>query len=108
MNESNTSGVNGLPKHLELLLDTLVSHNEITSWNIYQNRYNNTCATIRFNDSCPTNSSIKYRKISDNQLNRNINRAKWFKMQQVDLEELLLGPRGAPGAAQEASGAHWG
>ena len=83
MNESKSSGVNGLPKHLELLLETLVSHNEITSWNIYQNRYNNTCVTIRFNDSCPTNSSIKYRKISDNQLNRNIDRAKRFKMSHV-------------------------
>ena len=76
--------INGLPKHLSLLLETLVLNNGITSWNIYQNRINNTCVTIRFNDSSPNMSSLKYRKISDRQMYRNIDRAKKFQSVQTE------------------------
>ena len=44
----NHSSANILPKSLSILIETLVAHNEISSWNIYQNQDNATCVTIRF------------------------------------------------------------
>ena len=72
-----------LPDHLALLLETLISRNCITSWNIYQNKNKNTCVTIRFNDSDPQISPHKYRRISDRQMNRNISRAQMFQSVQT-------------------------
>ena len=72
-----------LPDHLALLLETLISRNSITSWNIYQNKNKNTCVTIRFNDSDPQISPHKYRRISDRQMNRNISRAQMFQSGQT-------------------------
>jgi len=77
MFHSNPSVI--LPNHLSILLESLTIYSEITSWNIYENRYSQTCVTIRFSDNCPPVSPSRYRKISDRQALRNAERAKKFK-----------------------------
>jgi hypothetical protein len=71
-----------LPKTLSILMETLASHNNISSWNIYQNNDNATCITIRFSDShaSPFEFPVKYRKISDKQMSRNRKRVETFRL----------------------------
>ena len=76
-----------LPNHLTLLLATLISHSEITSWNIYENQLKNTCITIRLSDNCPSILPSKYRKISERQVLRNAERAKRFKPVETDMSK---------------------
>ena len=77
----NHSSANILPKSLSILIETLVAHNEISSWNIYQNQDNATCVTIRFSGLSHDKhmSPAKYRKISDKQMSRNRKRMEKFQ-----------------------------
>jgi len=77
---SNSEILNELPPQLSLLLKTLLVNSNISSWNIYQNISNNTCVTIRFDDSNDINiSPQKYRRVSDRQVSRNFERAQKYK-----------------------------
>lgn len=64
-------------------MGTLILHKDITSWNIYQNHTNSTCITIRFSDNGPSLSPVKYRKISDRQVERNVKRAKRYQSKPI-------------------------
>ena len=46
----------------------------MNNWCIYENRNNQTCVTIRFSD-CEAIEPVYYRRISENQARRNIDRA---------------------------------
>lgn len=64
----------GLPKQLLLLLGTITSNSKVNNWCIYENLNNQTCITIRFND-CESIEPVYYRRISQKQAKRNIDRA---------------------------------
>jgi hypothetical protein len=70
----NTHTLEGLPKQLMMLLGTIVDNNVVNNWNIYQNINNQTCVTIRFNDSAAI-EPVYYRRVSEKQARRNLDRA---------------------------------
>ena len=84
----NNSSANILPKSLSILIETLVAHNEISPWNIYQNQDNATCVTIRFSGLSHDRlmSPTKYRKISDKQMSRNRKRIEKFQSKFVSVD----------------------
>ena len=71
---NNMHILEGLPKQLLLLLGTITSNNKVNNWCIYENLNNQTCITIRFND-CEAIEPVYYRRISQKQAKRNIDRA---------------------------------
>ena len=71
---NNMHILEGLPKQLLLLLGTITSNNKVNNWCIYENLNNQTCITIRFNDS-EAIEPVYYRRISQKQAKRNIDRA---------------------------------
>ena len=71
---NNMDMLEGLPKQLLFLLGTITSNNKVNNWCIYENRNNQTCVTIRFSD-CEAIEPVYYRRISENQARRNIDRA---------------------------------
>ena len=71
---NNTHMPDGLPKQLLTLLGSITLNNKVNNWCIYENRNNQTCVTIRFSD-CEAIEPVYYRRISENQARRNIDRA---------------------------------
>ena len=74
----------GLPKSLVLLLGTLLEHNGITNWSIYDNKNNGVNLTIRFGDGSHVGElPVHYRRVSSRQAVRNRDRAAKHKQHTV-------------------------
>ena len=73
MNNDNCT-IEGLPKHLNILLKTIIDNNMVQNWNIYENIRKQTCVTIRFVD-CVGIDPVQYKRVSTRQAERNIERS---------------------------------
>ena len=74
----------GLPKSLVLLLGTLIEHNGINNWSIYDNKNNGISLTIRFGDGSHVGSTpTHYRCVSSKQAVRNRERAQTYMDKKV-------------------------
>ena len=71
----HTDILQGLPKQLLILFGTIVDNNIVNNWSIYENSNKQTCVTIRFNDNNTAIQPAYYRRVSENQARRNLDRA---------------------------------
>ena len=76
--DDNTNS-KGLPYTLDVMLTQLVSNNELHGWNTFEYRHGHICMNIRFvvgeDSHVSTSVPATYRRISDKQARRNLDRA---------------------------------
>ena len=68
-----------IPKHLETVLESLFSEQELSSWTV-NGREKQTTVILRFNMAAPIPSeSVKYKKMSQAQVHRDLTRAEQYR-----------------------------